>query len=203
VTDLTNDDWVAGLRDGSPRRDETVSALRDLLRRGLAKALTGRPSADDAFLDDVTQDAVLKVLDGLPGFRGDSRFTTWAIAIAVRVAFTELRRARWRDVSLDGLADAGVAPEPASAEPPAARVERDELIALMKRVMETDLTERQRLLLAAELDGVPHAELVARLGINRNAYYKLAYDARQRLKRGLLAAGVTEDDVRAAFAITS
>lgn len=32
---------------------------------------------------------------------GESRFTTWAQRISVRVALTELRRLRWRDVSLD------------------------------------------------------------------------------------------------------
>jgi hypothetical protein len=50
---------------------------------------------------------------------------------------------------------------------------------------------------------VPQAELAARLGLNRNALYKLGHDARQKLKRGLLAAGVTEDDVRDVFEISS
>ncbi|MDH4136346.1 MAG: hypothetical protein OEW09_06480, partial [Anaerolineae bacterium] len=45
----------------------------------------------------------VKILDGLDSFRGESRFTTWAQKIAVRVAFTELRRHRWRDVSLDEM----------------------------------------------------------------------------------------------------
>lgn len=201
--DLASDEWVARLTAAGPEREAAMIELRALLRRGLARAIGRRHGVDDAFLDDMAQDAVLKVLDGLAGFRGDSRFTTWAVAIAVRVAFSELRRARWRDVSLDGLAEAGRAPEPASEEPPGARTEREELIALMKRVMETDLTERQRFVLMADLEGVPQAELASRLGLNRNALYKLGHDARQKLKRGLLAAGVTEDDVRDAFAITS
>jgi len=203
LIDRTNDDWLRGLAQGGPAGDEAIGELREVLRRGLGRALKGHHGADDAFLDDITQDAVLRVLDRLPGFRGDSKFTTWAVAIAVRVAFSELRRARWRDVSLDGLADVGLAPDPAAPPAAAARVERDELIALMRRVMDTDLTERQRLVLLAELDGVPQAELAARLGINRNALYKLGHDARQKLKRGLLAAGITEDDVRDVFEISS
>jgi RNA polymerase sigma-70 factor (ECF subfamily) len=123
--------------------------------------------------------------------------------VAVRVAFSELRRARWRDVSLEGLTGGGA--EPATTAHPATTsdAEKDELISLMKRVMDTDLTERQRFLLMAELDGVSQAELCAQLGINRNALYKLGHDARQKLKRGLLAAGVTEDEVREVFAIAS
>jgi RNA polymerase sigma-70 factor (ECF subfamily) len=203
VIDRTNDDWLDQLAGPSPSRDGAVAELREVLRRGLGRALRGHPGAGDAFLDDITQDAVLKVLDGLASFRGNSKFTTWAVAVAVRVAFSELRRARWRDVSLDGLADEGRAPEVVAEQAPSAQVERDELIALMKRVMETDLTERQRFALLAELDGMPQAELTARLGLNRNALYKLGHDARQKLKRGLLAAGVTEDDVRDVFAITT
>lgn len=203
MTDRTDDDWVGRLAGPAQVADEAIAELREILRRGLVKALRGRPGLDDAFLDDIAQDAVLKVLNGLPGFRGGSKFTTWAIAVALRVAFSELRRARWRDVSLDHLADSGLAPTPTAGEVAGAKIERDELIGLMRRVMATDLTDRQRLLLSAELDGVPQAELCERLGLNRNALYKLGHDARQKLKRGLLAAGVTEDDVKDAFAIAS
>jgi RNA polymerase sigma-70 factor (ECF subfamily) len=203
VTGRTNDEWLESLARAGPARDGAVAELREVLRRGLGKALRGHPGADDAFLEDIAQDAVLKVLDGLPSFRGSSRFTTWAIAVAVRVAFSELRRARWRDISLDGLTEDGLVREPVTQPAAAARAERDELIALMRRVMNTDLTDRQRFLLVAELDGVPQAELAARLGLNRNALYKLGHDARQKLKRGLLAAGVTEDDVRDVFEISS
>ena len=65
----------------------------------------------------MAQEGTLKVLGGLATFRGDSRFTTWAITVTVRVAFTELRRARWRDVSLDRLVEDAPARLPAA--PPA------------------------------------------------------------------------------------
>ena len=203
MTERTNDDWLAQLDQDGPVADGAVSDLRAVLRRGLGRALRGHPGADDAFLEDATQDAVLKVLSGRSSFRGTSKFTTWAVTVGVRVAFSELRRARWRDVSLEGLTEGGLAPTPQPSEPGSPQVERDELIALMRRVMDADLTERQRFVLLAELNGVPQAELCARLELNRNALYKLGHDARQKLKRGLLAAGVDEDDVREVFAIAS
>ncbi len=203
MTDRSNDDWMNQLVQSGPVGDVSVRDLRELLRRGLGKALRQHPGADDAFLEDITQEAVLKVLVGLSGFRGESKFTTWAITVGVRVAFSELRRARWRDVSLDYLNEAGTDPSPAVASHSSAQVERDEMIASMHRVMESDLTERQRFLLVAELNGVPQVELCARLGLNRNALYKLGHDARRKLKQGLLAAGITENDVRDVFAITS
>ncbi len=43
-------------------------------------------SGDDA--QDLTQDILLKMVAGLPGFRGDSRFRTWLYRIAVNHIFT-------------------------------------------------------------------------------------------------------------------
>jgi RNA polymerase sigma-70 factor (ECF subfamily) len=107
VTERTNEDWSRSLSG----TDETaVADLREVLRRGLRRALTGRAS-DDELIADMAQEGILKVLSGLATFRGDSRFTTWAITIAVRVAFTELRRARWKDGSIDRLVEE--APRPA------------------------------------------------------------------------------------------
>ncbi len=203
MTDRSNDAWLEQLGQSGPQGDRALSELRAILRRGLGKALRQHPSADDAFLEDITQEALMKVMGGLSGFRGESRFTTWAITVGVRVAFSEPRRARWRDVSLDHMNETGSAPTPSLEPSSSTQTEKDEIIALMHRVMERDLTERQRFLLVAELNGVPQAELCTRLSLNRNALYKLSHDARQKLKQGLLATGVTEDDVREVFAIAS
>ena len=69
----------------------------------------------------------------------------------------------------------------------------------MHRVVETDLTDRQRQALVAELRGMPQAEIAAQMGLTRNALYKLTHDARQNLKRGLETAGIDGDEVRKAF----
>ena len=201
LTDRSNDIWIEQLGPSGPQGDRVVGELREILRRGLGKALRHQPGADDAFLEDVTQEALIKVMGGLSGFRGESRFTTWVITIAVRVAFSELRRARWRDVSLDHLNETGATPTASTTSSSSTQTERNELIAVMHGVMERDLTERQRFVLSAELNGVPQAELCSRLGLNRNALYKLGHDARRKLKEGLVAVGVTEDDVRDVFEI--
>lgn len=52
-------------------------------------------------LDDAVQDSPLRILDHLPQFERRSRFVSWAMSITIRVAMTELRRRRRRDVSLD------------------------------------------------------------------------------------------------------
>ncbi len=179
--------WIAAL---SAREPSALADLRSYLVRGLTKALAGR--ADGHAIEDFAQEAVLKVLAGLGSFRGESRFTTWALTVAIRVAFSELRKARYRDVPLDAAREEAAAPaaEPADEGGPPA-------LAALRRLIETDLTERQRALIRAELDGVPQAVIAERMGTNRNALYKLGHDARMKLKNGLLAAGFTAEQVGA------
>lgn len=195
MTERTNEDWLRSLGGAGAVDEVAVSELRELLCRGLRRALSGRAGADEGFLEDMAQEGVVKVLGGLTTFRGDSRFTTWAVTVAVRVAFTELRRARWRDVSLDRVVeDAPARPTDGSSQD-----SRQAILVQLHRVIETDLTDRQRQALVAELRGMPQAEIAAQMALTRNALYKLTHDARQNLKRGLEAAGVNSDEVRATF----
>lgn len=56
------------------------------------------------------QEALVKILDKVDTFRGESKFSTWAQKIAVRTALTELRRKRWENVSLQDMrSEEGVA----------------------------------------------------------------------------------------------
>lgn len=200
--DLVERAWLEELRADGPDAAAAQADLREVLRRGLHRALRGWAGVDEATIEDLTQEALLRVLDRLDSFRGESRFTTWAMAIAVRLAFTELRHARWRDVSLEVLTGGGGAgpPEPVDPMPgPEQQSQRQAVLGMLRRVVDRDLTDRQRTAIVAELKGMPQAEIARQLGISRNALYKLGHDARTKLKRGLLAAGITEEEVRVAF----
>ena len=95
-------DWVAQLDPSSSMRDTAIEDLRWILVRGLHKALVGR-KVDRSFCEDMAQEALLKVLIQRGQFSGGSQFTTWAMAIAVRTAISELRCRRFQDVSLEEL----------------------------------------------------------------------------------------------------
>jgi RNA polymerase sigma-70 factor (ECF subfamily) len=201
--DRDNETWLAHLDGNSPDRQAALSDLRDALLGGLRRALAHRAHVGDAFLEDVVQDALLRILERLPQFQGRSRFLTWAMSIAIHVAMSELRRQRWKDVSLEEvIAGADVAPARAIDEEPSpdVRWEREAILAAMQEVIRTGLTEKQRSALLAELRGMPQDEIARHLGSNRNALYKLTHDARKRLRRGLEAAGFTAEDIGAAFA---
>jgi RNA polymerase sigma-70 factor (ECF subfamily) len=101
VTERTNEQWLAELRGPNP--DAALADLYDLLVRGLRAALGGYGSGVEANFGDFAQEALIKITGNLDSFRGESRFTTWAQKIATNVALTELKRRRWRDVSLQEL----------------------------------------------------------------------------------------------------
>ncbi len=99
MIERTNADWLRTLRSEGPEQELALAHLRHAMRQGVRRAVANR--AGDDVVEDLTQEAVMKVMGALASFRGESRFTSWAITIAVRVAFAELRRARWKDISLD------------------------------------------------------------------------------------------------------
>src|SRR5262245_21266734 len=111
MTERTNAQWLADLAKDSTTRNAAIEDLRARLKRGIYYYLSRERSdlADlaaeeiDQMAEDFAQDATLRVLANLGSFKGNSMFTTWATKIAVRVAVSELRRARYKDFSLDAL----------------------------------------------------------------------------------------------------
>jgi RNA polymerase sigma-70 factor (ECF subfamily) len=94
-------------------------------------------------VEDFAQDALLRITGRLHSFRGESRFLTWALAVAVRVAVSELRRARWRDISIDEMAEAGrVIRGPFG--PAEHRIAAEQLAATVARLVQTELTAKRR-----------------------------------------------------------
>jgi RNA polymerase sigma-70 factor (ECF subfamily) len=167
--------------------------------------MADRPQVTEADIEGFVQDALLKILDNLASFRGESRFTTWAQRIAVHEAFTELRRKRWENISLEEmiaryegdftpsiLTDSGPSPEE--------RVTQRHLLETVKRLIVEELTDRQRqAIIAVVFAGMPTEEVARRMGTSRNALYKLMHDARQRLKRRMQAEGISLEDALATF----
>jgi RNA polymerase sigma-70 factor (ECF subfamily) len=201
----SNQEWLADLR--GPLADEAISELRTILLRGLQAALRDKIRQDlNPIIEDFVQEALIKILRNLHTFRGESHFTTWAQKIAVHVAYTELRRRRWRDVSLQNLIEnqGGHDFTPALLTAPEATPEQKAtqhaMLEFVQRLIDEELTERQRqAMTAVMIMGIPIAEVARRMNTNRNALYKLLHDARRRLRRSMLARGVTPQDVLAAF----
>jgi RNA polymerase sigma-70 factor (ECF subfamily) len=189
------------LRGANP--DEALGDLYDLLVRGLRAAFGSYGGGVDAYVEDFAQEALIRITGKLDSFRGESRFTTWAQKIAMNVALTELKRRRWRDVSLQDLfarreaADRGPADTQLTPEQLAFQ---NMVLGELRRMVDEELTDRQReAVVAVILEGMPISEVARRMDTNQNALYKLLHDARRKLKRRMEAAGLSPQEVLAAF----
>jgi RNA polymerase sigma-70 factor (ECF subfamily) len=187
----TNEDWLNALRPIS--EPEALEELRAILVRGLRASLAGRVDGDvEALSEDFVQEALLKILDSLGTFRGESRFTTWAQKIAIHIALSELRRRRWKDVPLQNYTESAEGEEltPAlltDSQPQPDRVaDQSEMLRTVEALIFEELSERQRTAMLAILqDGLPLQVVAQRMDTNPNALYKLLHDARQRLRQRL------------------
>ena len=187
----TNENWLDALRPVP--EPEALEELRSILMRGLRASLAGRVDGDvEALSEDFAQEALLKILNSLGTFRGESRFTTWAQKIAIHIALSELRRRRWKDVPLQNYTEGAEGEEltPVLLTDPQPQPDRiadqSEMLRTVQSLIFEELSERQRTAMLAILqDGLPLPVVAERMGTNPNALYKLLHDARQRLKQRL------------------
>jgi RNA polymerase sigma-70 factor (ECF subfamily) len=209
MTTRTNDQWLSELRAEGATKEAALADLRAIIARGLPFALSRwlSPASPqfESLTEEVTQETLLRVLDQLHTFEGRSMFTTWVHKIAIRIALTELRRKRWQDSSLDELVDNEeilVSPRilEDSSPTPEQTAERADMLARIRRVIDEELTERQRrALIMLSMQGMPMEEATRRLKTNRNALYKLLHDARLRLRQRLQAEGLNVEEVFSSF----
>ncbi len=196
-------EWIADLRSDGEVQEQALADLRAALLRGLRRALHQERGIDAAFLEDTVQEALVRIVDRLDQYAGRSRFLTWAMAVAVRLALSELRRLYWHDVSLDQMAANRDAPRDELAVSdqagPDQQIERRSILEDLRRAIQNDLTDRQRTALMADLEGQSTSQIAEALKVTRNALYKLLYDARRKLKQSLEAAGYTAADIESAF----
>ncbi|MFN2281863.1 MAG: RNA polymerase sigma factor [Anaerolineales bacterium] len=200
----TNEEWLSDLRGNN--KDQAIEDLRKLLKKGLIYALSSRIKTDlEQQVEDFVQDAILRILEKIDTFRGESKFTTWAQKVAVRVAFTEMRRKRWKDISIEDLLpeDSGDFTPLVLSDPspdPDKRATQESLLKMVDQMLYEDLTELQRsALLAIMHGGMPLDEVARRMDTNRNALYKLLHDARKQMRSRLQEKGFTAEEVLAVF----
>lgn len=203
MNERTNKEWQDALAE--PVADEAITDLRAILLRGLRYALANH-RVTEADLEDFVQDGLLRILREVASFRGDAHFTTWAQKVAVRVALTELRKRRWRDVSLEdvirGDQQSDFTPSVliSTDQDPGRRATLQMMIGMVQRLIAEELTERQReAMMAIMVGGMPMQEVAERMGTNRNALYKLLHDGRKRLQTRMVNEGLSVDELLTMF----
>jgi RNA polymerase sigma-70 factor, ECF subfamily len=190
-------EWLRVLTDAGPQREAALARLhgtllriaqREVRRRGPRLLITGPEVEDLAY--QAAADALMAITAKLSQFRGESRFTTWAYRFVILEVSAKIGRHFWRHppVPLDDE-DWDRLPDRFGFEP-AQESEWRDLLAALRRAIDTELTARQReAFVAIVLNHVPLDAVALRLGSNRNAVYKMMFDARRKLRAALAADG--------------
>lgn len=190
-------EWLRTLRGVGRQRDEAVVRLHDVLLRIARAEVTRRSShlhLSGPELEDVAHqaaaDALMAIVAKLDQFRGESRFTTWAYKFVILEVSGKIGRHFWRNptVTLDAE-DWDRLPDRFGLDP-AEQSQWSDLVSALRRAVDEELTPRQRqVFVAIVLNGIPLDALAAELGSNRNALYKMMFDARRKLRAALDANG--------------
>jgi RNA polymerase sigma-70 factor (ECF subfamily) len=190
-------EWLRALAGPGPQHEAALARLHGMLvriaraevrRRGPRVRITG-PELDDLAYQ-AAADALMAITRKIGQFRGESRFTTWACKFAIFEVSAKLGRHFWRHpvVPLDAE-DWDRLPGRFGFDP-ARESEWLDLLAALRRAVDTKLTPRQReVFVAIVLNDVPLDALVIELGSSRNAIYKMLFDARRKLRAALVTDG--------------
>jgi RNA polymerase sigma-70 factor (ECF subfamily) len=210
----TNEEWLRALKANGAEQEDALKDLRERLVHGMRAYLAedrGYSSARGSeearqIVEDCAQDALLIIKRKIDTFRGESRFTTWATTIAIRQLLGELRRRKWKDLSIEDssighdLPDRSI--EALQSGNPEMALEQDEVWTLLKRIVEKDLTSRQRfVLIASAFQAMPLDLIAEKLGTNRDNIYKILHDARKKLKGCLTKRGLTQEEILRTFEV--
>ena len=116
------------------------AALREMMRRYNQRLFrTARAILrDDAEAEEAVQEAWMKAIRGIDGFRAEAKLSTWLTRIAANEALMRLRRLRRGAEPIPLSADAAEAHDPeALEEPMSASPEGQAMRAQVRRIVET------------------------------------------------------------------
>jgi RNA polymerase sigma-70 factor (ECF subfamily) len=155
----------------------------------------------DADAEDVTQSVMLKLSEGLSGFRGDSSISTWVYRIATNVAVDKLRHK-----AIQPLTDAGYEFDeddlPPAAQSPSVETTaiREEMSACISEFVARLPEKYKTVMVLSELEGFTNGEIAAILGLTLDTVKIRLHRAREKLRKDLEAGCNFYRDERAEFA---
>ena len=160
--------------------------IRPYARSVYVMSLSYMKNKEDA--EDVTQETFIRAYRNLRAFRGDSKFSTWLISIALNEARGWLRRQTTiRIVSLDELRDEAIPESPALLrdwrELPSDFVERDEVRKLLWRAIQMIPHIYQQVFLLREVEEFNGNETAQLLKISTSLVKVRLHRARMMLQR--------------------
>src|SRR5690242_212967 len=173
-------------------RDGDTQAFGELVRRyegkifRLAQHIT--QNREDA--EDVLQETFLKAYEHLDQFKGDSKFYTWVVRIAVNQALMKLRRRKTdKSVSLDEQIDTGedtlVREIAAWGEDPEQQFSREELGEILDKAIQSLEPPYRSVFVLRDIEDLSTEETADALGLSIPAVKSRLLRARLQLREKL------------------
>lgn len=139
------------------------------------------PGASDADIEDVVQQVFLQAHRSLPGFRGDSKTSTWLYGIASRVVLTQLRS--WgRQRRLERAVEAELASAYDARSPERAAADRQALARVWRALMKIKPKKRVVYVLF-EIEGMSGEQIAEQLEVPVSTVWTRIHHARRELDR--------------------
>lgn len=193
LTPLRELQLVEAFRGGD--REAIRSLLESYERR--IYAVCYRMLRDPESAADLTQDTLIKVLEGLPGYDGRSQLSTWVIRVAMNCCLSHLRKQRLRrhqqldsrpnrllDAGAEQAADTGVGAA-AGEQSGLARVEMEERHAAVFDALAALEPDTRALLVLRDVDGLEYQHIAEVLDLPMGTVKSRLFRARQALRTAL------------------
>lgn len=146
---------------------------------GRVHALALRLTADRGAAEELTQDVFVRVWERLGSFRGESAFGTWVHRLAVNLFLLERRGAGRREARVATVEDPAAFEDGATGgDDVLSAIDLDDAIRRLPPGMRAAFV-------LYEIEGYPHDEVAAQLGVAPGTVRAQCFRARQLLREWL------------------
>lgn len=187
-------------RAGSEKSHAALCELLDSYQRRIY-SICYRLARDPDLARDLTQEALVRVIQGLSGYDGRSKLSTWVIRVAINSCISQLRKAKVRrhqglETGRSGSAapSGGSASQATSFEPllesrreptPAEGVEQAQERSAVLRAFSSLEEETRAILLLRDIQGLDYQQLAEVFEIPVGTVKSRLFRARAALRRAL------------------
>lgn len=188
---------IGGIIDGDDTIIHTVrtgdtEAFAQLVDRHKEQvyAILMRLTRDPQAAEELAHEAFVRAYRGLDGFRGEARFRTWIIQIAINLARDRVReRRRNRTVSLEALleqdADAAVFADTRSQYDPLAEVSERDMITRFENALEELPASYREAFVLRHVQSMSYEEIAEITGDSIGSLKVRTHRARKLLKQAI------------------
>jgi RNA polymerase sigma-70 factor, ECF subfamily len=197
--DADSQDWLRALNSAARERQAARARLHALLLEaasGEARRRWPEGRAElHALASQAATGAVTSISSEIDGYRGDSRFTTWAYKYVICGLSDMAGRQFWQtSPALADHADWNSLAGRPGAPPVSSRDWREACTAL-RRAVDEELAEGQRAIFTSvTLGDLPAEALTNEFGTSRNSIYQALFEARRKVGARLVADGILANE---------